>query len=110
MPLPSTAYDDGPPEWVVEMLADREWLKAQHRACIALLAHLAETRAVPAQDGLVTYIQGLMTAFEDREEELQVPNIRSGRRNALELRAVQRAQEVYFAEAGSKYLKDIAKG
>jgi hypothetical protein len=39
-----------------------------------------------------------------------VPNIRSGRRNALELRAVQRAQEVYFAEAGSKYVKDIARG
>ncbi len=91
------------------MLADREWLKAQHRACVGLLAHLAEVNAIPAEDGLVTYIRRLMNAFDEREDELQVPNIRSGRRNALELRALARAREVYFAEAGSKYLKDIAK-
>lgn len=110
MPSGQYAADNEPPEWVVEMLADREWLKAQHRACIAMMAHVAEIGLVPVEHGLLKYIEGLVHAFADREDELAVPNIRSGRRNALELAAVRRAQAVYFAEAGSKYLKDVAKG
>lgn len=109
MPSGQFAADE-PPEWVVEMLADREWLKAQHRACIALLAHLGERELIPAEHGLLKYIEGLVGAFAEREEELAIPNIRSGRRNSLELAAVRRAQEVYFAEAGSKYLKDVVRG
>lgn len=99
-----------PPDWWIgEMLANREWLKAQHRACIALMTHLAEANIVPAEHGLHTYVQALVTAFEDREEELAVPHVWRARQDAAELRAVARAKEVYFAEAGSKYLKDVGK-
>lgn len=102
--------DEEPPDWwIVEILADREWLKAQHRACVGLLMHLAEIGDVPAEHGLRKYIAGLVAHFDEREEELEIPNIRAARRHLLERQGLQRAKEVYFAEAGSRYLKDVAK-
>lgn len=104
MPLPQFSTDDGE---TVGWLADREFLKAQHRACVTLLAHLAESGLVPAQHGLFLYLDALNRAFEEREAELSVPSIRSGRRNRLEREALAEARSLYLEEAGSKYIRDV---
>lgn len=100
----SLSEDAGTVGWLV----DREFLKAQHRACVALLAHLGEAGVVPHEHGLFVYLDALVNAFDEREAELSVPRIHKGRSDLIDLAAARAAREVYQVEASSKYLRDVA--
>ena len=100
------AADGEPPDWLV----DRGFMMAQHRACVRLLAELAKGKITP-REGLLTYVEALMKAFDDRESELRVVPIRHGARTSNEhsLAALLAARSLYLEQAGAKYLADALR-
>lgn len=81
-----------------------EFVLAQHRACVALMAHLATAGIIPAEDGLFRYLDAVAGTLDEREADLAVPRLRT--RDAARLAAVREARDVLRRETATKYFRD----